>query len=185
MAFRRLRQQRYNTYINSFFLPFEAYEFSGIRYAEAPYMRKMIRDRINLRRTFDKEADFNNWTRTRRDKEWRAVIKFEYTDHRWIREKQEWRVGRTQYKASPWEMLKDYRQKAIDSGDYHPVKGRRIRRTEDKVYIHIYKGDVEGQKRRARARIQAIKGTPEYEKYRRQRAEQKKRAKERERAKEH
>ncbi len=185
MAFRPLRSRRYSRYISSGFLPFEAFEFSGIRYSEAPYLRRMIRDRLRIKQSFDNQADANNWSKTKREQEYKELIRFEYVDNRWIREKQEWRIGRTHYKASPWEMLKDYRQRAIDTGEYHPVKGKRIRRIGDKIVIHIYKGDVEGQKQRARAKLRASVGTPSYARYQEQRRRQKERARQRRLAKEH
>lgn len=181
MIFRPLRQRRYNRYLASGFLKMEAYELSGIRYSEAPYLRRMIRDRLNIRKSFDSQADALGWSKTRRDDEWRAVVRHEYIDHHWVRERQIPLIGRTAYKASPWEMVKEYRQRAIDAGEYHPPKTRRIRRIGDKIYIHIYKGDVQAQKARAKAKREATRGTPEYDRYLRQRREQKARAKERQR----
>lgn len=179
MAYRPQRQHRYAIYKEAGFLPFEARELSGVRFAEAPYLRKLIRDRMRIREAFEREALFNKWSLTRQRREYRDIIRFEYLDKKWIREAISPRIGTPRYKASPWEMLKDYRQKAIERGEYHPAKGRRIRRVGDKIYIHIYKGDVAAQKERAREKLRASIGTPEYERYQRQRREQKARAKER------
>jgi len=82
-------------------------------------------------------------------------------------------------------MLKEYRQVAIDSGEYHPVKRRGVRREGSKIWIHINKGDVQAQKTRARERREALKGTPQYERYLEQRRRQKQREKQRRQAREH
>lgn len=177
MAFRTVRQRRYRSMINSGLLEFESYELSGVKYSEAPYLRKLMRDRLRIKTSFDKQADLSKWKRTRREEEYREVIKIEYRDNNWLRERKV--RGRKILRASPWEMLRDYRQKAIDRGEYHPVKHRQIVKRGDKIYIHIYKGDVQAQKRRAKERMGMIKGTSDYERYLEQRREQKARARQR------
>ncbi len=187
MAFLRpQRQQRYITLRSNGFLPFEALTLSTVRFSEAPYIRRLMRDRLKIAKAFLKEAEFNKWSQKRKDKEYRAVIKNEYLEHKWIKATEVWRIGRTLYKAAPFMMLKEYRQRAIDSGEYFKKPPKRIRRDAEGniIKIIIYKGDVEAQKRRARARRSISTGTPEYEKYLRQRREQKKRAKDRKWARE-
>ena len=185
--FRPRRQRRYNNYLLCGFMPFEAVEFSAIPYVEAPYLRKMMRERLRIKNAFIKQADAMEWSRTRREEEYREVIRFEYINHGWVRVKEVWRVGRTRYQASPWEMLREYRQKAIDRGEYFPRPRKAVRRDffGNIVNIRISKGDVEGQKARARTRTKASIGTQDYALYQRQRAAQKERARERRKALEH
>lgn len=172
MAFKSRRQARYDAYVTKYgLLPFEAREISSVNYSEAPYLRQMIRERVRLRNAFNRQADLNRWSKTRRESEYRDVIRFEYRSRGWLRNEI----------LSPWEMLKWYRQRAIDSGEYHPVKRKTPRKKGSSLYIHLYKGDVQGQKRRAKERRKEQRGTPEYEKYLEQRREQKRRAKERKR----
>ena len=75
----------------------------------------------------------------------------------------------------------------MERGEYFPPPKKSVRRNAqgDIVKIYISKGDVEGQKARRLARIKASKGSPDYARYQRQKAEQKKRASERRRALEH
>ncbi len=183
--YRPLREKRRQLYLNNGFLPFEANDLSGVSFAEAPYLRKMVRERASAKRSFDKQADALKWSETKRREEWRNYVRSEYLNNRWIRPTETWRVGRTRYQASVWEMLKDFRQKAIDAGEYHPIRRRGVRREGDKLYIHILKGDVEGQRRRSYAKIKSSKGTSDYERYLEQRRAQKARSRQREKLRRH
>lgn len=173
--YRTIRQRRYDNLIYNGFLPLEAKELSSVKYSEAPYLRKMMRDRARISQLFYKQTIELGWSKTKRGEEYRKFIRSEYIDHKWIR--------LAENKLSPWEMLKDYRQRAIDAGEYHPKQGKHVRRKGSKVYIHIYKGNVEAQKRRAKERRERMSEI-EREKYRQQRRDQKQRAKEREKMKE-
>jgi hypothetical protein len=182
--YRTLRQRRYDKYIYYGLLPFEAQELSDIKYSEAPYLLKVMVDRSHLSSAFYKQAIALKWSKTRREEEYRKVIRQEYIDHKWLRHAESWRVGKTHYKASPWEMLKAYRQKAIDAGEYHPTNhGKHVRRRGESLYIKIYKGDIQAQKKRAVERRERMNEI-EREKYRKQRQAQKERAKERAKLKE-
>jgi len=186
--FRPQRQHRHQIYTyNNAFLPFEALDLSAVKFSEAPYLRRMIRERREMKVAFDREADYNKWSQTRREMEWRNVVKFEYINNRWIRESQKISIGRPLYKASPWEMLHTYRKRAIERGEYFPPPKKSVARDSQGniVKIYISKGDIEGQKSRRLARIKSSKGSPDYARYQRQKAEQKKRASERRRALEH
>jgi hypothetical protein len=181
--YRTLRQRRYDNLIYSGFLPFEAQELSSVKYSEAPYLRKMMRDRMRLNEAYYKQARELGWNKTQREKGYRDFIRNEYIDHKWVRPAESWQVGKTRYKESPWEMLKDYRQKAIDAGEYHPKQGKHVRRKGESLYIKIYKGDIQAQKKRAAERRERMSEI-EREKYRKQRREQKARARERAKMKE-
>jgi hypothetical protein len=182
--YKTLRQRRYNNLIYSGFLPFEAQELSDVRYSEAPYLIKMMKERSRISEAFYKQAIAFKWSKTRREEEYKAVIRQEYIDHKWLRLAETFRIGKTRYKASPWEMLKYYRQKAIDAGEYHPTnRGKRVRRKGESLYIKIYKGDIQAQKKRAAERRERMSEI-EREKYKKQRREQKVRAKERAKRKE-
>ncbi len=182
MAYRPRRQARYESLRNSGFMRFEANELSSVTLAEAPYLRDIIADRRKLLRAFLAQARLNKWSTTKSDEEYRKVIRQEYIDHGWIREKEQTTRFMPEYKASPWEMLKEYRQKAIESGEYFPVPRKRVRRDASgkPIAVHISKGDVKAQKRREKNRIHAMRGTPDYESYLRRRREQKRRARQKE-----
>jgi hypothetical protein len=174
MAYRAQRQTRYLWLIQDGFLRFEAQELSGVRPSEAPYLRQMRIDRRNLRSNFMKEAVANKWSYTRIKDEWLKFIQFEYTDKGWTQRKPIFGVGRTKYQASPWAMLKFYRQLAIESGEYFPNPKKRVRRDASGKVEHIIvsKGNIAAQKRRAKGRIEARKGTPDYQRYLQHRRDQ-------------
>ena len=143
--YRPRRQHRYDIYKASGFLFREAAPISSIRYVEAPYLRKMIRDRRIIKEAFDKQADALHWTKAQREREYRDTIRSIYHINNWLRDGS----------PSHWEMLADYRQQAIDRGEYYPPKRKHIRRDGDRIIIHIYKGDVDAQKQRYRQRLKA------------------------------
>ena len=143
--YRPRRQHRYDIYKASGFLFREAAPISSIRYVEAPYLRKMIRDRRRIKEAFDKQADALHLTKRQRVLEYRDTIRSIYDLRGWTRNDT----------FSVWLMLADYRQKAIDRGEYYPPKRKHIRRDGDRIIIHIYKGDVDAQKQRYRQRLKA------------------------------
>jgi hypothetical protein len=164
-----LRQHRYNKYKERGFFPYEAREMATVSYSEAPYLKHIIDDRYQLRMKLILESRKQGWSKTRTDQQYQHMIERWYINNDWIKHGL----------PDVWEMFKEYRQRAIDAGEYHPSGKKNIHRKGNKLYIHIYKGDVQAQKARARVKIQNQKGTPEYQKYQNQRREQKRRARER------
>lgn len=121
-----LRQKRYNTMKYYYhLLPHEAQELSKIPYSSAPYMKNLLKDRRNLWQDLLKEAEYNKWSYTRTQREWLKWIQELYIKNNWISLNQEYRVGRTKYKADPWAMFRAYRNEAIESDDYEPRKRKK------------------------------------------------------------
>ncbi len=165
-------------------LRFEANPLSDITEAEAPYLRQLMKDRKKILDAVAKEARFNRWSKTRAEREFSRVVRQEYIDRGWQRKKTLAGVGRTSYNADPWKMLKDYRQKAIDSGDYFPDKKRVGRDTEGNITaIHISKGNVMVQKQRY---MDKLRQDPErWQKLLMQKSQQKARARQKRLQQEH
>lgn len=121
MAFKTQRQKRYERLRYYGFLPFEAYELSRYRHTTTRYYRMMLSDRRRLLRRAHvldlNKYQFRNW-----------IYNLYYM-----------------FDRDPWKILKDARQKAIESGDYIPKKKRKYR---DSMGHRIGKGKVQEQKER-------------------------------------
>jgi len=163
-------------------MPFEAYGLSDLTAKEAPYLAQLMKDRTALYNALMREAEFNRWSKTRFEREFRDVVKQEYIDKGWTQKKQVWRVGRTDYKAELWKLFRDYRKDYISQHpDWKsPTTGKR--RLPDSGMM-ISKGDVEGQRRRYEDKIR--RDPERWQQYLDQKARQKKRAREKQRANEH
>lgn len=154
MAFRPKRQQRRKVFVANGFLPFEAYAFSSVPFARAPFMRQMIRDRRELLIPLRREADFMNWSRTRYEKEKRLLIAFEYRDKGLIYIKSRRGIIRIKGRPDPWQLFRYYRDKAIEDGVWEetPRRSRKKSKRFDEQGIRIDKGNIQKQKERRRER---------------------------------
>ncbi len=155
MPYKRGQQARYRTLITKGFTDWEAKEFSLAyptfqystdKHSPSVYLRRMINSRyhmvIQLSRLGYSPEMVDNY-----------IHKLYYRNG-WF-----YADG----KPNPYRMLEYYRDKAIASGDYFPKARRHGLRGRS-----ISKGDVAGQRSRAKAREKAKKGLPislaEYEK---------------------
>jgi hypothetical protein len=98
MAFRPVRQKRYEMLRNKGFLPFEARALSRVP-KKVPYIKSVIGERTKFRNRGEKEG----WSKLKYEQEVRALYK-----------KKGWTVGGAN---SPWAMVKDYETKYKDK---HP-----------------------------------------------------------------
>lgn len=154
MAFRPKRQQRYRRFINNGFLKFEAFAFSSIPFARAPFMRRMIRDRRELLIGLRREADAFNWSRTRYEREKRLLIAFEYQDKGLLYLKSRRGIIRIKGRPDPWQLFRYYRDKAIEEGEWPEETPRQYKKKKrlDDHGLRIDKGNIKAQKARRRAR---------------------------------
>ena len=114
--FRIKRETRKRKYMTYGLLPFEAHTLSIVP-ENRPYIKRLLKDRLIL---FTQAAN-ERWSR----KEYETKIKEIYGDKDWIiedtKELQEFGTRRKSVgKADPWRMLRDYRKRAIDEGEYIP-----------------------------------------------------------------
>ena len=125
------------------FLPFEAHSLSGIK-RDTSYYKKMVKERKELfRRAMD-----DGWTR----REYGEHIKGIYADKNWFITKGQvespWATRKKSVgKADCFQMLKEYRDKAIKAGEYTPKPKVKKKKPGER---EISKGDVQEQKRRHR-----------------------------------
>jgi len=103
-------------------------------------------------------------------------VKQTYIKNGWISPSQQYAIGKTRYQADVWKLLRSYRDRAIESGEYFPNPERRKKKSAS-GRITINKGDVEAQRRRAHSRVKASRGTSDWLRYQEQRRAQKARAK--------
>jgi len=154
MAFRPKRQQRYRQFRDSGFLKFEAFAFSSVPFARAPFMRRMINDRRELLIPLRREAEFMNWSRTRYEKEKRLLIAFEYEDKGLIYIKSRRGIIRIKGRPDPWQLFRYYRDKAIEDGEWPEETPRNYKKKKrlDEHGFRIDKGNLKAQKARRRER---------------------------------
>jgi len=146
MAFRPRRQSRKEKLLRAGFLPFESHTLSEVSNTKTGYYRKMVKDRRREYRQWQRKAELAGWSRTRFEEEYQLFIKNKYLDNKWMISKVPITRKKTVGRADPWGMLKDYRQKDIDSGEYR--KAAKKRRREE----GLDKGKVLEQKARYRER---------------------------------
>ena len=154
MAFKPKRQQRRLRFLANGFLPFEAFAFSSVPFARAPFMRRMIRDRRELLIPLRREADFMNWSRSRYEKEKRLLIAFEYKDKGLIYIKSRKGIIRIKGRPDPWQLFRYYRDKAIEDGEWPEETPRNYKKKKrlDEHGFRIDKGNLKAQKTRRRER---------------------------------
>ena len=180
--FRQRRNRRYNGLLARGFLRFEAKELSAVTMAEAPYLKHLVNDRVKMIKAFMKQAEANGWSKTRAQREYRDLIKSEYKDHAWVRNDQPSRIGVPEYKASPWELLREYRQQAIERGEYFPNprnRGKGHHKTGPVTRQDIMQARSSRQAAKDRARERRQHDPDEMARYQQQRRQQRMRAKER------
>lgn len=180
--FRFKRQIRYQKLIDAHCLPFEASALSDLTAKEAPYLAQLMKERKAIYDAVRREAEFNGWSKTRFEREYRDVVKQEYIDKGWTKKKQVWRVGRTDYGADIWKLFRGYRKDYIrQHPDWSsPTTGKRRLPNSG---LMISKGDVKGQRQRYEDKIR--KDPERWQRYLEQKARQKTRARERQKREEH
>lgn len=127
------RQTLRDSLIKSGFLPSEATTLSGgyttTQFRTLPYLKKLVR----TRRLYVANLKSRGYS----DNLIAQYIKDLYENKEWEREG----------KRDPWKMIRDARQKEIDSGNYIPPKRKGSHHGEG-----VSKGDVKKQKSRARGK---------------------------------
>jgi len=154
MAFKPKRQQRYRSFINSGFLRFEAFAFSSVPFAHAPFMRGMIKDRRELLIPLRREGEFMNWSRARYEREKRLLIAFEYKEKGLIYIKSRRGIIRIKGRPDPWQLFRYYRDKSIEDGEWPEETPRQYKKKKrlDEQGFRIDKGNIKKQKERRRER---------------------------------
>lgn len=164
--FRPLRARRKQRLLEAHLLPFEANTLTGVALKQ-PYMKALMRERRNEYRLMQREAAFNQWSAAKFKAEWTAHIRKRYKDNKWFITKAAVRRLKTVGKADPWAMLKDWRQRAIDSGEYLRPKGKKKDRSkldhdavlrEKARYRERHREEIRERGREYRQRIKAGTG---------------------------
>jgi hypothetical protein len=144
MAFRARRQNWYLNLKKAGFLPYEAYELSRFKDKSVVYFRAMVQERRQLMKGLLREAEAHGWSRTKTTEEWKALINFTYKEKKWVQ------AG---HRLDVWKMLREYRDRVIDLGEYHPRRHKGNHIFSPITRIRLDKGNVDRQKRRYRERM--------------------------------
>jgi len=147
MAYRITRQHRYNRLINAGMLPFEAQALSKVPYRRAPYIKQMMRDRIELLTPIRHQADILNWSPTEYRKQKKIRIYDYYVEQGMTYTKLKRPFGKV--RPDVWQLFREARDEAIATGKWDETPRRRRKRYEP---IRINKGNVQAQKERRRER---------------------------------
>jgi hypothetical protein len=138
--YRPRRQARYDWAKSKGFIPFEAREISKITDRNTPHFRQMMKDRREIIDGLLREAEYNRWSKLRTHQEIIEYIRYIYRDNRW------------EFNASGlWQMYRDYRDKAIDLGEYYPKRRRKKRFGEEGDRID--RGKLKEQRKRYKERL--------------------------------
>lgn len=134
------RRTRYHNLKSYGFLPFEARELSKVRDTSAKYFRRMLLDRQEVIEGLKREAEYNRWSIKRTVSEIIGYIKYFYRENHW----------EFNYNGL-WEMYRDYRDRALDMGEYYPK--RRKKKRFGITGGRIDRGKLAEQKRRYKERL--------------------------------
>ncbi|MBU1118238.1 hypothetical protein KKD37_04740 [Patescibacteria group bacterium] len=139
-VYRQRRQKRYDQLRQWGFFHFEANELSKVVDRNTGYFRQMVKDRREINGGLKREAEFQRLSKKDTYKDIVDYWKMIYRDSKWSFD----RYG-------VWEMYRDYREKAIDMGEYYPK--RRKKRQYAPEGRRIDRGNLKAQRQKYKARL--------------------------------